>query len=459
MYKILFFFTLTFSLNLVAQFQVGHTTIVFNDPARTGGTGSGGGLGRQIQTEIYYPATTAGDNVAVASGQYPVITFGHGFAMSWDAYTNIWQRYAAKGYILAFPRTEGGLIPSPSHADFGTDLRQVSDKMLNLNTTASSIFNGKILPRAAIMGHSMGGGATILAGAGNVNIVTIIGMAPAETDPEATLAAPNVTVPALIFSGTADGVTPAADHHTPIYQGLASTCKNFVNITGGGHCFYAQTNFNCDFGENTSSPNISINRATQQQLTYTILDPWLDYILKENCEAYATFQNAMATTTGTVGVTTCPLVPSVSISANSNVLTASTTGVSYQWYFNNEPISNATNQSYTAIQDGNYSVSVTFQYGCANSPAFNFSNETIGFDENLNVFKVYPNPATNFININNESNREAIYSLVDISGREIMTFSSSKNTEMLDISKLSKGNYLLEVESLQGRKTFRVVKD
>ena len=64
---------------------------------------------------------------------------------------------------------------------------------------------------------------------------------------------------ALIFSGTADGVTPAAEHHTPIYNGLASSCKNFVNITGGGHCYYAQTNFNCDFGESTSSPNISID--------------------------------------------------------------------------------------------------------------------------------------------------------------------------------------------------------
>ncbi|MFM7683962.1 MAG: hypothetical protein ACKO7P_14650, partial [Bacteroidota bacterium] len=124
-----------------AQYQVGHTTITFNDPARTGGFGSGGGAGRQIQTEIYYPSTTAGDNVAVASGQFPVITFGHGFAMAWDAYTNIWQRYVAKGYILAFPRTEGGLIPGPSHGDFGTDLKQVSDKMLALNSVTNSIFS------------------------------------------------------------------------------------------------------------------------------------------------------------------------------------------------------------------------------------------------------------------------------------------------------------------------------
>ena len=72
--------------SLAQNINVGHTTITFNDPNRSGGFGNGGGPGRQIQTEIYYPATTSGENVAVANGQWPVIVFGHGFAMNWDAY-------------------------------------------------------------------------------------------------------------------------------------------------------------------------------------------------------------------------------------------------------------------------------------------------------------------------------------------------------------------------------------
>lgn len=442
-----------------AQYQVGHTTITFNDPARTGGTGSGGGAGRQIQTEIYYPAATAGDNVALVAGQFPVITFGHGFAMSWDAYSNIWQRYAAKGYILAFPRTEGSLIPSPSHADFGTDLRQVAEKMLALNTNASSIFNGKVEQKALIMGHSMGGGATMLAAANNANIVGIVGLAPAETDPAATLAAPNVTVPALIFSGTADGVTPAAEHHTPIYNGLASSCKNFVNITGGGHCYYAQTNFNCDFGESTSSPNISIDRAQQQLLTYTILDPWLDYILNDNCEAYTSFQTALSSTTGTTGLTTCPSVAAVSITANGAVLTASTTGVSYQWYYNNTPINNATSQSFTATQDGNYTVKVTYQYGCITSAPYAYSNGGVGIDENIIAFKLYPNPVSNVLTISNLSGKTATYTLLDLSGRPILTFESQDATVAMDFSTVSSGNYFVNIEGFAGKKTYRIVKD
>ena len=459
MKSLFLFIACSFTFALFSQYQVGHTTITFNDPARTGGTGSGGGPGRQIQTEIYYPATTAGDNVALASGQFPVITFGHGFAMSWDAYANIWQRYATKGYILAFPRTEGGLLPAPSHGDFGTDLRQVAEKMLALNTNAISIFNGKVAQKALIMGHSMGGGATMLAAANNSNIVGIVGFAPAETNPEATLAATNVTVPALIFSGTADGVTPAAEHHTPIYNGLSSACKNFVNITGGGHCYYAQTNFNCDFGESTSSPNISIDRAQQQLLTYTILDPWLDFILNDNCEAYTSFQTALSSTTGTTGVTTCPSVATVSITANGALLTASTTGISYQWYYNNSPINNATNQSFTATQDGNYTVKVTYQLGCVTSAPYTYGNGGVGFDENIVAFKLFPNPVSSMLNVVNTSGRMASYSLSDISGRVILTFESSDSNLILDLSKFSKGNYFLNIASFQGKQTHRIVKD
>lgn len=127
--KTILLFSLLCSGFGMTQYPIGHTTITFNDPSRTGGFGSGGGAGRQIQSEIYYPATSAGENTAAATGEMPVIVFGHGFAMAWDAYKNIWEEYVPKGYILVFPRTEGGLVPAPSHENFGKDLRLVVQKM------------------------------------------------------------------------------------------------------------------------------------------------------------------------------------------------------------------------------------------------------------------------------------------------------------------------------------------
>jgi dienelactone hydrolase len=450
-------FTL-FCFLLSAQYQVGHATITFNDPARTGGFGSGGGAGRQIQTEIYYPATTAGDNVAVASGQFPVITFGHGFAMSWDAYTNIWQHYVARGFIMAFPRTEGGLIPGPSHGDFGTDLKQVSDKMLALNTNTSSIFNGKILQKAAIIGHSMGGGASFLAAANNTNIETVVGLAPAETNPSAVAAATNVSVPALIFSGSADGVTPPVDHHIPIYQGLTSTCKSFVSITGGAHCYYANTNFNCDFGESTSSPNISITRAEQQTAMYGVLDPWLDFKLKGICDSYAAFLLAIQSTPGTVNETTCPSIPTVSISANGMNLSSVAAGnpISYQWYLNGSAINGATSSTYQATQDGVYYLEVSYDYGCAVS-----NNQTLGssgLNELLMQIKLYPNPAKDHLFI--ESNMQIVnVAILDINGRMIFEKNDGSTIHSIDISYLKKGIYLVVITDGANSITKRFIKE
>jgi dienelactone hydrolase len=289
-----------------SQYQIGHTTITFNDPARTGGFGSGGGSGRQIQTEIYYPATTAGENTAVASGDFPIIVFGHGFAMSWDAYTNIWEHYASKGYILAFPRTEGSLFPAPSHGDFGLDINVIEARMQAEDALATSLFYQKINGNSALMGHSMGGGATILAASTNTSIKAVVGLAPAETDPSAIAAASNVTVPAIIFSGGQDGVTPPDEHHIPIYDGLSSTCKTFINVVGGAHCYFANTNFNCDFGEITASTGISITRAEQQTRTYSILDSWLAYQLKNDNAAWTTFQTSLNASPSTlITETTC----------------------------------------------------------------------------------------------------------------------------------------------------------
>lgn len=445
----------------LAQYQVGHTTITFNDPARTGGFGSGGGAGRQIQTEVYYPATTAGDNVAVASGQFPVITFGHGFAMAWDAYTNIWQHYVNRGYILAFPRTEGGLIPGPSHGDFGTDLKQVSDKMLALNSNTSSIFNGKILQKAAIMGHSMGGGASFLAAANNTNIETVIGLAPAETTPSAIAVAPDVSVPALVFSGSADGVTPPAEHHIPIYQGLNSTCKSFVSITGGAHCYYANTNFNCDFGEGTSSPNISITRAEQQTTTFAILDPWLDFKLKGICDAYGAFLLAIESQPGTINETICPSLPSVTIindpNQGSGVYCSSLQGNSYQWYMDNQPIVGETSQCYNIPVDlgATYQVEVFFENGCVYSAPITFES---GVEEvNLKNVQVFPNPTSSELTFKSE---ELIMELLikDAMGKEVYFNRIYSDNFQLNLNVLP-GIYLAEIKTARGKVYIRFARN
>jgi dienelactone hydrolase len=445
-------FTLLFVWQVVSvfgQFQVGHRTITFNDPSRTGGFGSGGGPGRQIQTEIYYPSTAAGDNTPLANGDFPVIVFGHGFAMAWDAYSNIWQRYAAMGYILAFPRTEGGLIPGPSHNDFGLDLKLVGDRMLAEDNLASSPFFEKINGNVGIMGHSMGGGASMLGSANNSAIKTVVGLAPAETDPSAIAAAANVDVPALIFSGGQDGVTPPDEHHLPIYNSLASAKKTFVNIVGGAHCYFANSNFNCDFGEGTSSSGISITRAEQQTRTYSLLDPWLDYTLRGNCEAYEAFVNELDDSPSTLATqTTCVLNSVPVINESGSVLTSSISAVSYQWYLYGNAILGANSQSYTASSSGDYTVEVTFADGCAEiSAPFTVSGLGLINDLSMDLY-LSPNPTSGIVSVNNVSGKMIKAEVFDHSGK-LLSFQMINNR--IDMTSYQPGIYFIRIAGVNHR--------
>ena len=431
-----------------AQVSIGHTTLTFNDPTRSGGVGSGGGPGRQIQTEIYYPATSAGTSTPVASGTYPVIVFGHGFAMTWDAYSNIWEHYVPRGYIMAFVRTESSLFPSPSHGDFGLDLKLVAQKMLDLQTT-NALFQNHIYPKVGIMGHSMGGGASFLAADNNTSIHALIGLAPAETNPSAIAVAPNVQVPSIVFSGSSDGVTPPSQHHIPMYDGVTSTCKSFVSIIGGAHCYFANTNFNCDFGESTSSTGISISRAEQQNATYSILDPWLDYNLKDICAAYEATQLYLANTPGTSTQTTCPNVPTVDITQNGNLLQTTTPGSSYQWFLDGQLIPGAFADFYELGPNasGVYTVQVTFPFGCATSPNLNI----VGLENMMEEFiTVSPNPCKEFLVITNKGNQAIQATFWTMLGQKTKSVQLKNNSNTISVSDLRPGIYWIQFEHSSG---------
>ncbi len=271
---------------LAAQnYPIGHKQFNFVDPARN----------RTIQTEVYYPATSAGDNTPFANGQFPLLVFGHGFAMSWDSYEWLWDSIVPKGYIMAFPRTEGSVIPAPDHEAFGLDLKFLNDFILSEGNNSSSFFYQHIIGTSAIMGHSMGGGSSFLAAANNTNLTALINFAAAETNPSAIAAAANVTVPAMVMYGLNDGVAPPADHQIPMYNALASSCKNLVGIIGGGHCYFADYNFNCSFGEGTTNPQPTITREQQHQIIAQILFPYLDFMLKNDLNAEQIFYQRLNT--------------------------------------------------------------------------------------------------------------------------------------------------------------------
>lgn len=443
MKNLLLLFSLVLSATSWTQpFPIGHRTITYNDPSRSGGFGSGGGSGRQIQCEVYYPAVSAGENTNFASTNSPVITFGHGFVMGWDAYTNIWENLVPRGYILIFPRTEGNF--SPVHEDFGKDLVVIANRFIS-DCAAPTFFaynhyNGK----NAVMGHSMGGGSTLLAASNpNANFDLLVGFAPAETDPSAIAAAANVTIPAVIFSGTEDAVTQPTDHHFPIYQALNSSCKQFLAITGGAHCYFANSNGACDFGESSSGGNISITREQQHDILFDGLDPLLRFYLFGDCNAwseYSTFLNDSRIVT----TNSCNYIPATNpvIVENENSLSTTTIG-NLQWYLDGNLLSGETAQTIDFSQYGNgiYTIVLTDDLGCEL-----VSNEIeidgLSIEKwDKTMYTIYPVPASETVYILMDYYSSEKLKIVDVYGKLIQTLEPENTLVTVSISEFSKGIY------------------
>lgn len=269
---------------LVAQaFETGQTSVTFIDPDRSN---------RNISTEIFYPSNTAGTNVPVAEGVFPVLSFGHGFLMNYDAYSIYWETLIPQGYIMVFPKTETGF--SPSHPDFGLDLAFLIRQMKAEGADENSMFYQKIAEESSIMGHSMGGGCSFLGAETDTTITAIITFAAsAATNPPAFPAAHNLEIPALVFAGQNDSVTPSWANQLPLYDTLLSTCKTYININGGSHCYFGNENQICDFGELLSGSNPTISREEQHEVVFTFLGSWLEYTLKGDVSAFANFQDSL----------------------------------------------------------------------------------------------------------------------------------------------------------------------
>lgn len=402
-------------------FQIGHKTITFNDPSRTGGFGSGGGAGRQIQCEIYYPSTTAGNDVTISSGQFPFAVFGHGFVMTWDSYQNFIDHYVPLGYVLVFPRTEGGF--SPVHQDFALDLLVAGTKMEALHSDASSFFYQAWNGKKAVMGHSMGGGSSFLAAAQNTaNFDILVGFAPAETTPSAINVSSAISIPTLIFSGTEDAVTAPASNHKPMYDSVANACKHFVSIIGGGHCYFANSSTTCDFGESASGGNISITRPVQHDITFDALDPYLKFYLMKDCPSWPVFITQRDTDTRIQSLSSCSysLPANPAITQNGSVLSIPSTTLVISWYLNGVLLNGEQSVTIDTQQYGNgtYEVHVSDASGCYGSANQLISNTTTGLKEGMElVFNVYPNPTNGFITIQTSSAEIQSFELVNPEGR------------------------------------------
>ena len=285
------------SASLSAQpYLIGHRTMNFTDTARND---------RAVPSEVYYPSLTAGNNTNVADGAFPVIVFGHGFLMPYDAYLYLKDTLVPLGYVITFTKTEGGA--SPDHAEYGADLAFLINQMKEEGDDPGSPFYLHIDSTSAIMGHSMGGGASFLACANNPVPTALITFAAAETIPSAIAAAAGITIHSLVFAAEEDCISPPPQNQVPMYNALASDCKIYISIKGGGHCYFGDNNALCSLGELGCQQIFTITREQQHDIVLGFLVPYLNYTLNNDASSWVLFNDSLETSSRITYEKSCTL--------------------------------------------------------------------------------------------------------------------------------------------------------
>jgi hypothetical protein len=149
----------------------------------------------------------------------------------------------------------------------------------------------------------------------------------------------------------------------------------------------------------------------------------------------------------TLNVTTV----NTSIQQNNETLTSLATPATYQWInCATGIISGETNVTFTAIEDGNYAVEV-IQNSCIDtSDCINI--QLVSTPENLiSAIQIYPNPASNKINIVFKGMTTSTIKIFDINGKiSANILNTNNNKASIDISKLQTGNYIITIEDKSG---------
>ncbi len=223
---------------------------------------------------LAYPAQAAGANqpysqVAPAG---TIISFGHGFLQTTGSYASTLDHLATWGFIVIASDSEGGL--APNHQNFANDLRTCVSWLEQQHVTSGSFLLGVVdVRRVGLSGHSMGAGASILAGAsGDSRIDVIANMAAANTNPSSISASASVRVPMSLVSGSSDTIVPVPSNGQLMYNAAGGPAQLPI-IAGGFHCGFQDSSFpiGCD--------SSSLPRATQLSLTRRLLTEFFQYHL------------------------------------------------------------------------------------------------------------------------------------------------------------------------------------
>ncbi len=230
--------------------------------------------GRNLNTIIYYPSFIEGSNAQIdtLNGPYQVIAFGHGFFMQNSYYISIFKHLASYGYVVIAPQ-----FPDVNHLQLGFDLIFCANYIKSQNQNPDSSFYQLIdTTKIGLSGHSMGGGASLLAAANDASVTVAAPLAAAETNPSVISVMNQIQGIVYLISAQNDGITPVNTNQLPMFNN-ALPVKGLPVIKGGNHTKFMDTRI-FDF----TDPNGYLAAAQQLEKTRKYLTSIFNLFLKQD---------------------------------------------------------------------------------------------------------------------------------------------------------------------------------
>jgi hypothetical protein len=148
-----------------------------------------------------------------------------------------------------------------------------------------------------------------------------------------------------------------------------------------------------------------------------------------------------------------PLTPSIVKISEFELKTSNPiVGESYQWYLDGIAIGGGTLPTLKVNAPGNYTVQTKDANGCKSPISTSLTILILSAEKENKGVSIFPNPFNSVIKMtfDKEFGKEASVSIFDIKGSLIYTKNTVQLNEIIDLSKLSEGTYLLKIKALDG---------
>jgi fermentation-respiration switch protein FrsA (DUF1100 family) len=234
-----------------AGFAVGIRTLTFVDTSRTVRFPGRAPTPRTLVTVIRYPAVGPVSGVdlpgaapARDEGPFPLVVFGHGFAVTPGPYAALLEAWARAGYVVAapiFPLGNANAPGGPNESDIVNQPRDMSfviSRMLGLSAGRHGLFAGLINAHDIAVAGQSDGGETALAVAYDRLFIdrrvrAAVILSGAEIPGVGGFDFPAPSPPLLASQGTAD--TTNRPFFTYQFFNLAPRPKFLLSLLGAGH--------------------------------------------------------------------------------------------------------------------------------------------------------------------------------------------------------------------------------